>query len=85
MLELGIFAAAREAPTRDCLLADGHAWSFADVANRVGASIEALLDRGVKSGDEVALTPRADVDSAVWLYALFELGCPALLIHPRLT
>jgi len=85
MLELSIFAAARDAPSRDCLRADGHAWSFADVASRVGAAIDALLARGVKSGDEVALTPQADVDSAVWLYALFELGCPALLVHPRLT
>jgi O-succinylbenzoic acid--CoA ligase len=31
------------------------------------------------------LAPEANVDSAVWLYALFELGCPALLVHPRLT
>jgi O-succinylbenzoic acid--CoA ligase len=26
-----------------------------------------------------------DVDSIVWLYALFELGCPAVLLHPRLS
>lgn len=85
MRELSIFAAAREAPSRDCIVVDGHAWSFSDVAVRVGAAIGELIAQGVKSGNRVAVTPRADVDSAVWLYALFELGCPAVLVHPRLT
>jgi O-succinylbenzoic acid--CoA ligase len=85
MRELSIMAAAREAPSRDCLVAEGRVWSYADVAARVASAIEELLARGLRSGDRVALTPRADVDSALWLYALFELGCPAVLVHPRLT
>ena len=85
MTELSIFAAAREAPSRECLVEKGRARTFAEMAARTAAAIEVLRAAGVREGDRVALTPRADVSSAVWLYALFELGCPAVLIHPRLT
>jgi O-succinylbenzoic acid--CoA ligase len=85
MRELSIFAAASEAPSRECLVANGRAWSFAEVAARVSGAIDVLRSRGVASGDRVAFAPQADFASAVWLYALFELGCPALLVHPRLT
>ena len=85
MRELSIFAAASDAPSRDCLVANGRSWSFSEIAARVSSAIEALGSCGVTSGDRVALAPQADVASAVWLYALFELGCPALLVHPRLT
>lgn len=85
MRELSIFAAAREAPSRDCLVASGRPWTFAEIAGRVASAIAALKGPGVTSAQCVALTPSADVDSAVWLYALFELGCPAVLLHPRLT
>jgi O-succinylbenzoic acid--CoA ligase len=85
MRELSIFAAAREAPSRDCLVADGRTWSFSEVAGRVATAVDALASQGVQSGDRVAVTPRADLSSAVWLYALFERGCPAVLVHPRLT
>lgn len=84
MHELSLLAAAREAPSRDCLIAEGRAWSYQDVATRVRAAIAALGDQSVKPGDRVALTPQLDVDSIVWLYALFELGCPAVLLHPGL-
>lgn len=85
MTELSLLAAAAEAPTRDCLIADGKTWSYGEVAARVRAALARLASQGVTSGQRVALTPRVDVDSAVWLYALFELGCPVLLLHPRLT
>ncbi len=85
MRELSIFAAAREAPSRDCLVAAGRTWSYSEVALRVAAAVDELAVRGVKPGDRVAVMPSADVDSALWLYALFELGCPAVLLHPRLT
>lgn len=85
MDELSVLAAASEAPDRDCLIADGRAWSYADVARRVRAALGLLRARGVERGDRVALTPRVDLDSVVWLYALFELGCPVVLLHSRLT
>ena len=84
MTELSLLAAAREDPGRDCLIADGRAWSYADVAIRVQRAVASLGARGVKPGDRVALTPELDFDSIVWLYALFELGCPAVLLHPGL-
>jgi O-succinylbenzoic acid--CoA ligase len=85
MNELSLLAAAREAPDRDCLIGDDRAWSYADVAARVRSALGALRTRDIGPGDRVALTPTVDVDSIVWLYALFELGCPAVLLHPRLT
>lgn len=85
MTELSLLAAASDAPARDCLVAEGRSWSFQEIAQRVWAAIEALAAAGVSSGDRVAISPAVDVDSIVWLYALFELGCPAVLLHPRLS
>ncbi len=85
MHELSLLAAANEAPRRDCLIANDEVWSYADVAKRVRAALALLRAHGVEPGDRVALTPSVDVDSIVWLYALFDLGCPAVLLHPRLT
>jgi O-succinylbenzoic acid--CoA ligase len=84
MHELSLLAAAAEAPGRDCLIVDGRTWSYADVATRVRTAMASLAARGVEPGDRVALTPEVDVDSIVWLYALFELACPAVLLHPGL-
>ncbi len=84
MHELSLLAAAIEEPGRDCLIAGDRVWSYADVATRVRTAMTSLADRGVKRGDRVALTPEIDVDSIVWLYALFELACPAVLLHPGL-
>lgn len=84
MHELSLLAAAIEDPGRDCLIAGGRVWSYADVAKRVRTAMASLADRGVNPGDRVAVTPEVDVDSIVWLYALFELACPAVLLHPGL-
>lgn len=85
MHELSLLAAAKEVPRRDCLIANDRAWSYAQVATRVRMALALLRARHLEAGDRVALTPNVDVDSLVWLYALFELGCPAILVHPRLT
>ena len=85
MHELSLLAAAREAPDGDCLIAEGRVWSYAEVAARVRAALVLLRAHDIEPGDRVALAPTVDLDSIVWLYALFELGCPALLLHPRLT
>ena len=84
MHELSVLAAAIEDPGRDCLVAGGRVWSYAEVAARVRTAMASLGARGVKRGDRVALTPDVDVDSIVWLYALFELACPVVLLHPGL-
>jgi O-succinylbenzoic acid--CoA ligase len=85
MHELSIFAAAVESPSAECLIDAGRAWTFEEVGARVGAAVASLEALGVGRGARVALTPRAEVDSAVWLYAAFELGCPVVLLHPRWT
>jgi O-succinylbenzoic acid--CoA ligase len=85
MRELSVLSAAEEAPARDCLVAEDRVWSYADIAARVRTTLRSLRERGIEPGDRVALTPVADVDSVTSLYALFELGCPAVLLHPRLT
>ncbi|MGB3053009.1 MAG: class I adenylate-forming enzyme family protein [Polyangiales bacterium] len=84
MHELSLLAAAIENPSGDCLIAGGRVWSYADVAIRVRTAMASLAARGVRRGDRVALTPDVDLDSIVWLYALFELACPAVLLHPGL-
>jgi O-succinylbenzoic acid--CoA ligase len=85
MRELSIVAAAREEPSRDCLIEAGRVWSYDEVAVRVRSAIHALRERGIEEGQRVAFSPEADLSSAVWLFALFELGCPVVLLHPRLT
>ncbi len=85
MRELSLLEAARERPTRDCLVVEGRTWSYGEVADWVRRAMTRLDDRGVGVGDRVALSPRIDFDSVVWLFALFELGCPAVLLHSSLT
>ena len=85
MCELSVLAAAAEAPGRDCIVIDGVALSYSEVADRVRAAIAALRGGGIAGGERVALTVQIDLDSIVWLYALFELGCPAVILHPGLT
>ena len=85
MRELSLLSAARQAPQRDCLIANDRVWSYAEVAAPVRTALALLRSRDIQPGDRVALTPSVDLDSIVWLYAVFELGCPAVLLHPRLT
>ena len=84
MHELSVLAAAVEDPGRDCVIDHGRVWSYAEVAVRVRTAMASLVARGVKPGEPVALTPRVDLDSVIWLYALFELASPAVLLHPGL-
>ena len=85
MTELSIVAAAEESPGAPCLIAHGRVYSYAEISDRASAVVERLASAGIEPGDQVALQPRADVESVVSLFALFEIGCPALLVHPRLT
>jgi O-succinylbenzoic acid--CoA ligase len=84
MHELSMFAAAAEDPARDCLIVSDRVWSYGEVAGRVASAVGALRQQGVRSEERIGLAPVADLDSALWLYAAFELGCPVVLAHPRL-
>ena len=79
---LSIFDAAREAP-HACALVDGATeLSFAELARLTAPRCSALLRAGPPA---LALTPRATVDSLLWLYAAFAIGTPVLTLHARAT
>ena len=62
--------------------------TFAALADATRAAMRWLLKRGVRpgvAGQRVALSADLEVADLVLLYALFELGVPVVLLHPRLT
>jgi o-succinylbenzoate---CoA ligase len=86
---LSIFDAARNAPDAIALLdgtraaprADGTTTlSFRDAAERT-APLAAALRRAKPRA--LALTPRADFESVLWLYAALATGTPVLALHSR--
>lgn len=85
MAELSILAAAREAPARDCLITVERSYSYGQVAERVRPAMQALRALELPEAARVGIRPSLDLSSLLWLYALFELGHPAVLIHPRLS
>ncbi|MGB5809024.1 MAG: AMP-binding protein, partial [Polyangiales bacterium] len=85
MRELSVLQAAREVPDRDFLITPQETFCYADVAERTRHAMAGLTRSGVALGARVAISPDANIDSIVWLLALFELGCPAVLLHPRLS
>jgi len=79
---LSIFDAAREAPDALAVLEGEHRLSFRELARRTEPYARALLTARPRA---LALTPRAEVESLLWLYAAFATGTPVLLLHPRAT
>jgi o-succinylbenzoate---CoA ligase len=79
---LSIFDAAREAPEAVALIDGAHALSFREAAERTAPLAQALLLRRPRA---LALTPRADTESLLWLYAAFATGTPVLTLHARAT
>lgn len=68
--------------------AAGVTLTFAALADATRAAMRWLLQRGVRpgvAGQRVALSAGLEVADLVLLYALFELGVPVVLLHPRLT
>lgn len=82
MTALSIFDAAREAP--DALaFSDGEtSFSFRAAAERAAPLAAALQSARPRA---LALTPRADPDSLLWLYAALATGTPVLTLHTRAT
>ena len=82
--------AAVDRPHDDALVVDGDAWSYGQLAERVGRTMAALLGRpelgaSPPSGrtPRVALLADASPDSVLALLALVELGREVVLLHPR--
>jgi O-succinylbenzoic acid--CoA ligase len=76
-----MIAAAAEAPHRIGLIDGDREWPCAELAELVAARAE-----GISGGGElVPVIADLSLRSAIEIYALLELGFPALLLHPRLT
>ncbi len=83
MSELSVLSAAEEAAEHPCLVwADG-ALTYAQVAERVRASIVRIEREGVDPARPVPITPSVSVDSVVTILAMIQLGVPMTLVHPR--
>ncbi len=82
MTSLSVFDAARDAP-ESVAFVDGRASvTFAEAARRAEPLARALLAARLPA---LALTPRADTESLLWLYAALATGTPLLLLHQRAT
>jgi O-succinylbenzoic acid--CoA ligase len=85
---LRFFEAAEHHPQQPALIAQGTPYTFGELVPSVRRTVAWLLRRGISPGDpacRVAFVARAELDTAVLLYALLELGVPAVPIHPTLT
>ncbi len=82
MSTLSIFDAAREAPDALALIDGSTELSFREAAERTAPLAQALRNERPRV---LALTPRADTESLLWLYAAFATGTPVLTLHARAT
>lgn len=82
---LSVFAAARDAPSRDALVWEGTVWSYATLAALSAAHGEALRAQGVGPGVRVAVRAHNHPAVLCTFFALMELGATAVILHPRLT
>lgn len=82
MSSLSIFDAARDAPDALALIDGARSLSFREAAERTAPLAQALLQERPRA---LALTPRADTESLLWLYAAFATGTPVLTLHARAT
>ena len=84
---LSLLAAAREVPRQPALLVDGQEHGFASLAPRVERCLAFLRAQPLaqEPWPRVALLADNRLETALWLYALLELGVTAVLLHPRLV
>jgi O-succinylbenzoic acid--CoA ligase len=81
---LSIFAAAREAGAAPALTTSTRVYTYAGLAALVQRRME-LLGPQIASGRPHLVIGTNTLATFVTIHALFELGVPALLLHPRLT
>jgi O-succinylbenzoic acid--CoA ligase len=82
MSTLSIFDAAREAPDTLALIDGDRELTYREAAELTRPRMARLLDARPKT---LALTPRADPESLLWLYAALASGIPLLPLHTRAT
>ena len=74
MNELSIRAARDAAPHRVAVIAAGRSFTFAELAKSASSA-----------GPAPRIVARADIDTAVAVYARLDRRVPSVLVHPRLT
>lgn len=79
---LSIFAAAQERPDAVCIVHHGRELSYRSVAERVARTVRWLVGLETRP-TSVAVVAALRVETVVLFYALFALGIPVVLIHPR--
>jgi O-succinylbenzoic acid--CoA ligase len=83
-----VFTAAREQPRAVAIVQGDELWTYARLAEAVATVVGCLRARGIdgsRGEPLVAVDGHADIPTLVTLHALFAIGVPALLLHPRLT
>lgn len=82
---LSIHHAALECPNDPFLVTTERIVTFAESAARVRAALGWLAEQGVHPGDvaAVAFVAHPDESTVTLILALFELGVPAMPLHPR--
>jgi len=80
MTTLSIFDAAEESPSRVAFIDGAREVTFAEAAELCRPLAQAL--HAAPPG-ALSLTPRADTDSVLWLYAALATGVPVLTLHAR--
>jgi o-succinylbenzoate---CoA ligase len=79
---LSVFDAADEVPDRIAVVDGAQSLTFRQVARRAGSYWAALM---TMQPPALALTPLANLESLLWLYAAFAAGVPVLTLHHRAT
>src|SRR5262249_339260 len=78
-------AAARRAPDRVALLWDGGSLAWAQLERRAGGFARALVERGARPGDRVALCIGNRWSLVVALWGGFKMGGTVVPLNPLLT
>ncbi len=87
-MNLSLFDAASEAADRPALIANDREYTFAELAELVAGAMETLPKASCENERTVvptAITGEPSLPVIVHLYAMFEQGLPALIVHPRWT
>lgn len=82
-MPLSALALARDAADDVAAVADGRSITWAGLGRLVSGALAELDRRGVGPGDRIALEPRADLASFVWIHAAIEAGAGLVLLHPH--
>jgi o-succinylbenzoate---CoA ligase len=83
----GIFAAAETVPEQAALVTETGSMTYAELARGAARALGWLSARGVdaRTPGTVAVVAESTPSVVELLHALFWIGAPALLLHPRLT